>query len=192
MRKWLFFLSAAIAVSLAVPAHAATIFTATLNGAQAGIVTSGSGAADVTLSTDQSTLTVDVTFQDLTDVTTVAHIHCCAGPGSTAGVALPFVNFPVGVQSGSYTQSFDLTLDATYSGGFLGANGGTAAGAQATLISNMLAGLTYVNIHTAFAAGGEIRGQLATASAIPEPASLGLIGLGLVGLAVLRKRRGAC
>ena len=184
MHKWLLSLSIALAGVLAVPTHAATLFTASLDGAQAGIATPGFGLADVTLSTDMSTLTVDVAFQDLIGHTTVAHIHCCSPSGASSGVALPFTNFPAGIQTGTYMQSFDLTLDATYSAGFLGANGGTAAGAQSAFISNMLSGLTYVNIHSDFAPGGEIRGQLAS---VPDPASLGLIGLGLIGLAVLRR-----
>lgn len=186
MRKWLLAVLVILAGGSIAPAHAATIFTASLDGAQAGIVTPASGTASVLLSTDQSTLTVDVTFQDLIGTTTAAHIHCCAGPGTSVGIALPFVGFPTAVTSGTYAMSFDLTSDASYNAGFLGANGGTAAGAQAALIANMLAGLTYVNIHTTFAPPGEIRGQLA---AVPEPSSLALIGFGLLALVFVARRR---
>ncbi len=54
-----------------------------------------------------------------------------------------------------------------------------------TQVTQVESGLAYINIHTGFAPGGEIRGQI---SAVPEPGTLGLLGIGLVGLGAGRRR----
>lgn len=51
-------------------------------------------------------------------------------------------------------------------------------------VNDLLAGLWYLNLHTTTFAGGEIRGQV-----IPEPTTLLLVGLGLAGVAVVRRKR---
>jgi CHRD domain/PEP-CTERM motif len=172
------------------------VFTATLTGAQEvpPNASTGLGSALVTLDTVANTLTVNVAFADLVSLTTVAHIHCCAGPG---GIAIPattvpsFPGFPVGVTTGTYLQTFDLTLASTYNPAFITAHGGTVAGAQAAFIAGLTSGQAYVNIHTSVFPNGEIRGQLQPGSAVPEPTTLLLLGMGLLGIAgkQLRKRK---
>lgn len=81
----------------------------------------------------------------------------------------------------------DLSLTSQYSAGFVTASGGTAAGAESRLISNLLSGNAYFNIHTTTFVGGEIR---AFVTAVPEPHTYAMMlaGLGLLGWAVRRKQ----
>lgn len=168
------------------------VLTTTLTGAQEVPPTGspGVGSALVTIDTVTNLMTVNVAFAGLLSPTTIAHIHCCAGPG---GIAIPattvpsFPGFPVGVTTGTYLQTFDLTLASTYNPAFIAAHGGTVAGAQAAFIAGLVNGQAYFNIHTTQFPGGEIRGQL---QAVPEPATLLLLSSGIVGVVgALRKRR---
>ena len=166
-------------------------FVTTLTGSQEVPPTGspGIGSALVILDTATNMLTVNVSFAGLISPTIASHIHCCTLPGANAMVATAvptFPGFPLGVTTGTYLQTFDLTLASTYNPAFITAHGGTVAGAQAALIAGLLSGQTYLNIHTSQFPGGEIRGQL---QAVPEPATLLLMGTGLMGVVgVIRKR----
>jgi hypothetical protein len=153
------------------------------------------GFAEVDLNTVAQTMRVQVTFSGLLGTSTASHIHSpTALPFTgTAGVATTtptFPGFPLGVTSGTYGQTFDLTLASSYNPAFVTANGGSVPAAEAALIASLAAGTSYLNIHSTFAPGGEIRGFLVPAAAIPEPSSFALFALGGLGLAGWRRWRG--
>jgi hypothetical protein len=176
---------------------APVVFAANLSGAIEAPpnASPGSGRTVVVVDLDAHTLQVSATFRGLLGPTTAAHIH---GPtddpfpgniGQTAGVATQvpsFALFPLGVTEGSFDQILDMTLDSSYNPSFLAANGGTAASAEAALAAAIFEGRAYLNIHTEFARGGEIRGFL---QPVPEPATVGLAGMGAISLAGYAWRR---
>jgi hypothetical protein len=150
----------------------------------------GTGLGVFTIDDVLDTMQVDITFSGLTGTTTASHVHCCAPAPTNVGVAteLPFfTGFPTGVHSGSYSHLFDLTNAATYNPAFVASHGGTASGAEAGLLTGMFTHQAYLNIHSTFAPGGEIRGQL---TYVPEPGTwaLMILGFGLAGIALRRRR----
>jgi len=183
------------AAAVAGPAGAAIyVFSADLSGATEQPPNASPGAGEGVFVFDDVLHTMDVKldFSDLIGTTTAAHVHAptaVPGAGNTmVATELPlFTGFPVGVHAGTYHHVFDMTLAASYNPAFIaGPGGGTTAGAEAALIQAALDGKAYVNIHSSFAPGGEIRGFLAR---VPEPGTWGLMiaGFGLAG-ATLRRR----
>jgi CHRD domain-containing protein len=139
--------------------------TATLSPANEPSVTgnpTGSGTFTATLDTSTKVFTYTVTFSGLTANASLGHIHGPFTPGGAATSAGVILNFDPAVTPG-----------VTFTG-LKTATAGTAAGTitlnsslQLTSTVNgdslrklLLAGLTYVNIHTATNPGGEIRGQI--------------------------------
>jgi hypothetical protein len=127
-------------------------FSATLNGANERPTPSTSTAtatATFTSSTSGSTTTIQytvtITGGTLSGPITAAHIH---GPANASNTALPIVTLAAAtgttgvVISGSFTSTGNATIN------------------MAQLLTHMLAGNTYINLHTAANPDGEIRGQI--------------------------------
>jgi hypothetical protein len=116
-------------------------FKADLSGASEvpPVTSAGKGTATASLDTATKTLTWTVTYSGLTP--TAGHIHGPAAVGANAGVLVALGGDPASLAS-PIKGSATLT-DAQ--------------------ISDLEAGRTYINLHTAANKGGEVRGQLVRA-----------------------------
>jgi CHRD domain len=145
----------------------------------------GTGTANVVMDDVLRTMSITANFSGLTGNTTAAHIHCCTAVpfAGTAGVATQtpsFVGFPLGVTSGTFNNTFDMTLASSYNEGagqFLANRGNNTTLAFNDLLASMFLGTSYFNIHTSTFGGGEIRGFL-----VPVPGPIA--GAGLPGLVI--------
>ena len=114
-------------------------------------------------------------FTNLTGNATAMHIH-----GSPTGSFTTNSGVLIGLDG--LTPFFN---NSATNGGFRGTV--SISGAN-VVVSDLLAGRYYLNVHTTANPGGEIRGNLI---AVPEPTSIALVGLTLGGLAFRRFRRNA-
>jgi len=191
MKKALAAITLAVSALAAAPPGVAQDYYRAVASGQAEAPPNGSpGSSVAAFEIDGLTMYAEVPFRDLLSGTVAAHIHCCTTEAFTgvSAVAVPFVDFPLQVTAGEYSASFDLADAAVYDPAFLAAFGGTAATAGAALLDALAANQAYLNIHTGQYPGGEIRGFL-VAAPIPEPATWGMLGVGLAGLALVARRR---
>jgi hypothetical protein len=117
-------------------------------------------------------------FTDLTGNATAGHIH-----GPTANSA------PAGFLDNAGVNIFLSTLAQWNASASAGGLFGGSVTLNATQETELLAERYYINVHTSTNQGGEIRGHLVFA--IPEPMTLALVGLTLLGLGVSHRRRSA-
>jgi hypothetical protein len=111
-------------------------FKATLNGTSEVPPNDSKGTGMATLTFDPTTkqLTYNITYSGMKAAATAAHIHGPAAVGANSGVMVPFAN-PASPITGTATLT----------------------DAQAAAL---LAGQTYVNVHSSANPPGEIRGQI--------------------------------
>lgn len=177
-------------VSLTAVAQAHTeIFTTVLTGPAESPpnASPGTGIGTVTFDLDLFTMRIEASFTGLIGTTTASHTHGpTAVPGAgTASVMTEtpsFTGFPLGVTSGVYDHTFDMTLASSYNPAFITANGGSISNAFTVLLQAHHEGRAYLNIHSTAFPGGEIRGFW-----LPTPGAGMMLAAGLV--MGMRRRR---
>ena len=145
-------LTAAAALALtAGPASAALHgYSCVINAAQEVPTNTSTATGAATFIHDDvaHTLTFSMSFQGLTAGLTASHIHGPAAPGVNAGVLVFFPFYPfLGQLAGSWN--------------------GVWTGLTPTQEAQLTASQFYVNVHSTFRPGGEIRGQMLPDAAVP-------------------------
>jgi hypothetical protein len=158
--------------ALALPARAGLIpVAASMDGAQEVPANASTATGSASMIYDSgahklASLVVTVTGIDLADVTGF-HIHAGA-PGVDGPIIVDLLSFGSFVSFGSSIAYIASNIPFAFE-------------------ADLLAGNTYLNLHTVAFQDGEIRGQLRP---VPEPSSAALFGIGalIVGAAARRNR----
>jgi CHRD domain len=151
--------------------RADALFTANLTGAQEPTASTATGFGKVLLNGVQDMITVDLSWVGLVGgPATAAHIHCCAPPGTNAGVLFPFAGVPNTTSGSIPEQTFAITP---------------------VQVTELEAGLMYFNIHDASFPGGEIRGQILAPAPVvtPEAPTLLLFASGILGIILVTRSK---
>lgn len=140
-----------------------------MNGSQEvpPVVTSATGLCTATLDDVANQVSVSCTYSGLTSNANNAHIHAGA-PGVSGGPIVP------------------LTFTAATSGTATATN----ASISASNVAAMIAGNTYVNVHSVNNGGGEIRGQIV--ADVPAVSTWGMIAIAILlitsGTIIVRRK----
>ena len=176
--------AAATLLSMPLASHALVYqFNAALNSSNEVVTLSndpGTGVATLfyndmgTAGVGDDTYDFSLSVFNLSSVATAAHIHA---PATTAANAPPVVNLLANPPFASFTFGGILLV------------GGSGVTPPPSFLSNLQAGLAYVNVHNAIHPTGAIRGQLMQVAVVPEPATYGMMALGLLGVGLVARRR---
>lgn len=146
MRLWIGVFAGLLTLGSSLSAHSATPvssetidMTASLSPKSEVPPVDSAATGSVTIKFDKKTslLSYTITFANLGGAVTAAHFHGPAPVGKNAGIAAPIKGAMISPMTGG------VTLNAAQS-------------------ADLLAGMWYVNLHTAANPNGEIRGQVIT------------------------------
>lgn len=164
-------IAAAVLVALALPAAAADgnrkSFSTTLFGYEENpaVNTPATGSIELNIANNEESVSYTLSYSGLKGNVTQAHIHLGAR-GTNGGIMVWLCG--TGTNPGPAGTPACPTPGGTVSGSFNAGNVlGPAAqlltpGDLASVIDALRNGVSYANVHTSLATGGEIRGQIGT------------------------------
>lgn len=147
----------------------------------------GIGAGGISFDTISKVLSIDVRwgssngFTDLTGNGDGMHIHLPTANPATDG-------FSENASPSIFLDSLSGYDPSATSGSFIGVTLALSGSQEAAILGSR----SYINVHTLASPGGEIRGHLVALAAIPEPATLTLVGWAIISFVALgtgRRRR---